>query len=53
MNVAVGGRFVGGGPDKGTAFPATMEVDWVRAYEKPGGYGAVKPRGEGTIPFEK
>jgi beta-glucanase (GH16 family) len=53
MNVAVGGRFVGGNPDKSTPFPATMEVDWVRAYEKPGGYGPVKPRGEGTIPFEK
>lgn len=53
MNVAVGGRFVGGGPDKTTVFPATMEVDWVRAYEKPGGYGPVKPRGEGKIPFEK
>ncbi|MFO0805569.1 MAG: glycoside hydrolase family 16 protein [Gemmataceae bacterium] len=53
MNVAVGGRFVGGNPDKTTPFPATMEVDWVRVYEKPGGYGPVKPRGEGAIPFEK
>ena len=52
MNVAVGGRFLGN-PDKTTIFPATMEVDWVRAYEKPGGYGPVKPRGEGKLPFEK
>jgi beta-glucanase (GH16 family) len=53
MNVAVGGRFVGVAPDKSTNFPATMEVDWVRVYEKPGGYGAAKPRGEGKLPFEK
>jgi len=52
MNVAVGGRFLGN-PDKATVFPATMEVDWVRAYEKVGGYGAVKPRGEGKLPFQK
>jgi beta-glucanase (GH16 family) len=52
MNVAVGGRFLGN-PDKSTPFPATMEVDYVRVYEKPGGYGAVKPRGLGPLPFEK
>jgi len=52
MNVAVGGKFLGN-PDKTTPFPGTMEVDYVRVYEKPGGYGAVKPRGEGKLPFAK
>jgi beta-glucanase (GH16 family) len=52
MNVAVGGRFAGK-PDKGTPFPAEMVVDYVRVYEKPGGYGDVKPRGPGKMPFEK
>ncbi len=31
LNVAVGGNFPGA-PDAGTAFPVTMEVDWVRVY---------------------
>ena len=52
MNVAVGGKFPGK-PDKTTAFPAEMVVDYVRVYEKVGGYGAVKPRGAGKLPFEK
>ncbi len=52
MNIAIGGKFLGN-PDKNTPFPATMEVDYVRAYEKPGGYGPVKPRGKGLLPFEK
>ena len=50
MNVAVGGNFVGK-PDKTTAFPAEMVVDYVRVYEKIGGYGKPKPRGEGKLPF--
>lgn len=45
MNVAVGGRFPGN-PEKATPFPATMEVDYVRVYEKVGGYAAPKPRGD-------
>jgi len=50
MNVAVGGRFPGK-PDSTTAFPAEMVVDYVRVYDKVGGYGKVKPRGDGKLPF--
>lgn len=52
MNVAVGGKFLGN-PDKTTVFPAEMAVDYVRVYEKVGGYGKPKPRGEGKLPFGK
>ncbi|HTU21139.1 MAG TPA: hypothetical protein VMG10_24005 [Gemmataceae bacterium] len=52
MNVAVGGRFLGK-PDKKTVFPAEMLVDYVRVYEKAGGYGKPMPRGEGKLPFAK
>lgn len=52
MNVAVGGQFLGN-PDRSTAFPAEMLVDYVRAYEKPGGYGPARPRGPGRLPFTK
>jgi beta-glucanase (GH16 family) len=52
MNVAVGGKFPGN-PDKSTAFPAEMSVDYVRVYEKVGGYETTKPRGEGKLPFGK
>jgi hypothetical protein len=52
MNVAVGGKFPGK-PDKTTAFPVEMVVDYVRVYEKVGGYGELKPRGAGKLPFEK
>jgi beta-glucanase (GH16 family) len=52
MNVAVGGKFLGK-PDKTTAFPAEMQVDYVRVYEKVGGYAKPKPRGEGKLPFGK
>jgi beta-glucanase (GH16 family) len=50
MNVAVGGQFLGP-PDQTTKFPAEMVVDYVRVYEKAGGYGPTKPRGEGKLPF--
>ncbi len=50
MNVAVGGRFPGN-PDRTTAFPAEMVIDYVRVYDRVGGYGTVKPRGEGKLPF--
>jgi beta-glucanase (GH16 family) len=50
MNVAVGGQF-GGNPDKTTVFPVEMVVDYVRVYEKVGGYGEPKPRGKGKLPF--
>ena len=52
MNVAVGGKFLGN-PDRTTAFPAEMVVDYVRVYEKVGGYGKAKSRGEGKLPFDK
>lgn len=52
MNVAVGGKFLGN-PDKTTVFPAEMLIDYVRVYEKVGGYGKSKPRGEGKLPFGK
>lgn len=52
MNVAVGGKFLGN-PDKTTAFPAEMLIDYVRVYEKSGGYGPTHPRGEGKLPFAK
>ncbi len=52
MNVAVGGQFLGK-PDKTTQFPVEMLVDYVRVYEKVGGYGDPKPRGEGKLPFGK
>jgi beta-glucanase (GH16 family) len=52
MNVAVGGNFLGN-PDNTTLFPAEMLVDYVRVYDKVGGYGKVKPRGEGKLPFGK
>ncbi len=52
MNVAVGGKFLGN-PDNTTLFPAEMLVDYVRVYDKIGGYGKVKPRGEGKLPFGK
>ena len=50
MNLAVGGRFLGN-PDRATPFPAEMLVDYVRVYEKIGGYGPPKPRGAGRLPF--
>lgn len=50
MNVAVGGQFLGN-PDKTTVFPAEMVVDYVRVYEKVGGYKEAKPRGAGKLPF--
>jgi beta-glucanase (GH16 family) len=52
MNVAVGGKFPGN-PDQTTAFPAEMVVDYVRVYDRVGGYGKAKPRGEGKFPFGK
>ena len=52
MNVAVGGKFLGN-PDKNTKFPVEMVVDYVRVYDKVGGYGEPKPRGAGTLPFGK
>jgi hypothetical protein len=52
MNVAVGGNFPGK-PDKTTTFPVEMVVDYVRVYEKVGGYDKPKERGKGNLPFAK
>ncbi|HVJ82765.1 MAG TPA: glycoside hydrolase family 16 protein, partial [Planctomycetia bacterium] len=52
INVAVGGKFLGN-PDATTRFPVEMLVDYVRVYEKIGGYGQAKPRGTGELPFSK
>jgi beta-glucanase (GH16 family) len=51
MNVAVGGNFPGL-PNPQTKFPAELRVDYVRVYEKVGGYGAAKPRGTGALPWQ-
>lgn len=52
LNVAVGGQFLGN-PDAKTEFPVEMLVDYVRVYEKVGGYGTTKERGKGKLPFAK
>ena len=52
MNVAVGGNFPGV-PNADTRFPAELVVDYVRVYDKLGGYGAAKPRGNGRFPWQK
>jgi beta-glucanase (GH16 family) len=52
MNLAVGGKFPGN-PDRTTPFPAEMVVDYVRVYDKVGGYGPARPRGPGRLPFAK
>jgi beta-glucanase (GH16 family) len=51
MNVAVGGNFPGH-PNEATHFPAELVVDWVRVYDKVGGYGQTPPIGEGIMPWE-
>ena len=52
MNVAVGGNFPGA-PNDETQFPAELVVDYVRVYDKVGGYGEPKPRGKGVLPWQK
>jgi beta-glucanase (GH16 family) len=52
MNVAVGGNFPGH-PNPATQFPAKLVVDYVRVYERIGGYGECKPRGPGRLPYSK
>ena len=51
MNVAVGGNFPGV-PNAETRFPAELVVDYVRVYDKVGGYGAPLPRGPGVMPWQ-
>ncbi len=50
MNVAVGGNFPGL-PNPETRFPAELVIDYVRVYEKVGGYGIAKPIGDGMFPW--
>jgi len=52
MNVAVGGNFPGA-PNEATQFPAELLVDYVRVYDKAGGYGDPRPRGAGALPYQK
>jgi beta-glucanase (GH16 family) len=52
MNVAVGGNFPGI-PSPETPFPAQLVIDYVRVYEKVGGYGPAKPIGKGKFPWQK
>ena len=52
MNVAVGGNFPGA-PNPATHFPAELVVDYVRVYDKVGGYGELKPRAQGKFPWHK
>jgi beta-glucanase (GH16 family) len=51
LNVAVGGKFLGN-PDKTSVFPAEMQVDYVRVFDKEGGYGPPKPRSPEKLPFK-
>ena len=51
LNLAVGGAW-GGWVDGSTTFPQAFVVDWVRVYDKVGGYGPAAPRGEGVMPWE-
>ena len=52
MNIAVGGNFPGN-PNAETHFPAELLVDYVRVYDKVGGYGEPKPRGDGKFPWHR
>ena len=52
MNVAVGGNFPGV-PNPATQFPAELVVDYVRVYDRVGGYGEAAPRGKGRLPYQK
>ena len=51
MNVAVGGNFPGA-PNDATKFPAELVVDYVRVYDKLGGYGKSHPIGKGRFPWQ-
>jgi len=51
MNVAVGGNLPGM-PNEQTKFPAELVVDYVRVWDKVGGYGPAPARGSGIMPWE-
>jgi hypothetical protein len=40
-------------PNAATHFPAEMVVDYVRVYERVGGYGLPTARGPGKLPWHK
>lgn len=52
MNVAVGGNFPGA-PNPATHFPAELVVDYVRVYDKVGGYAEPRPRARAKFPWHK
>ncbi len=52
MNIAVGGNFPGA-PDDTTPFPAELQVDYVRVYERRGGYADAGRRGRGRLPWQR
>ncbi len=52
MNIAVGGNFPGS-PDGSTPFPADLMLDYVRVYERQGGYADPAPRGRGRLPWQE
>ena len=52
MNIAVGGNFPGH-PNPETHFPAELVIDYVRVYDKVGGYAEAPPRGPGKLPYQK
>jgi beta-glucanase (GH16 family) len=52
MNVAVGGDFPGA-PNEATKFPVELTVDYVRVYDRVGGYGEPRSRGRGRFPWHK
>jgi beta-glucanase (GH16 family) len=52
MNVAVGGNFPGV-PNPETHFPAELVVDYVRVYDRVGGYDDPQPRGPGRMAYQK
>lgn len=51
MNVAVGGNFPGA-PSPKTHFPAELVVDYVRVYDKVGGYGESHAIGKSRFPWQ-
>ena len=52
INLAVGGTWPGY-PDATTIFPQTLQVDWVRIYQRPGHSAIIRPEATPTeIPFE-
>lgn len=52
INVAVGGNLPGASNGQ-PQVPAELVVDYVRVYEKAGGYGEAQPRSRGRFPWHK